>query len=75
MHEISIIVLPLPAAKISGFRYIALTGSKAEPYLRVFATLYDLARTYKTQIGADWTDVENSLDEHKAWKGPFNPTP
>jgi len=78
MSDLSIIALPLEAAKKSGFRYVTIwtrAGEDAWREAKVFETLYEMAQFYKKQIiDAKWKDIENSLDEHKVWKGSFDPS-
>lgn len=71
MAEVSIISVPLEAAKITGYRYVtAVVRSPVNTNIRIFASLYEAINHFGHEIEKEkWKDIENSLDEHKAWKG------
>ena len=71
MVEASIISLPLEAAKMTGYRYVTrVVRSKANTEIRVFASIYEAIQHFGFEIEKEkWKNIENSLEEHKAWKG------
>jgi hypothetical protein len=67
----SIISLPLEAAKVTGYRYFThVVRSKANTEIRFFVSPYEAIQHFGYEIDKEkWKDIENSLEEHKAWKG------